>query len=182
MNFPNDFLRFLCFTSLKISLHFSVNIISTNDNITDNNISCFTVVKIILIYLMFKRLDALSSCNKIRIDDFQKRIHWFPTVMEINRHRIIEGVWLPWYFSHGGVTSDSSISRAERDKESLTSTILFFANKRELRPTCPSEQNAWLTTFTTKIRESVAKEYCLNYIKHIIILFYVIDVDNIIIR
>jgi len=36
--------------------------------------------------------------------------------MKINHHRIIEGVWTPWYFSHGEVTSDNSISRAERDK------------------------------------------------------------------
>jgi len=57
--------------------------------------------------------------------------------MKINHHRIIEGMWTPWYFSHGEVTSDNSISQAERDKESL-STILFFANKKELRPTRPS--------------------------------------------
>jgi len=52
-----------------------------------------------------------------------------------------------WYFSHGEVTSDSSISRAERDKESLTNTILFFANKRELRPTRPLGRNAWLNFY-----------------------------------
>lgn len=58
------------------------------------------------------------------IDNLQKRVHRFSlgTIIEINRRRIIEHLW--YFCPTMELPATVSVFRAERDKESLTSTIL----------------------------------------------------------
>jgi len=73
--------------------------------------------------------------------------------MKINHHRIIEGVWTPWYFSHGEVTSDNSISRTERDK------VFTLPIKKNFLQRVRRASGMHGSTFIAKIRESTAKKH-----------------------